>query len=449
MLEIKNKKISIIGAVRSGLGAAKLAKQLGAFPFVSDAGSEEKLKSSIEILRKEKIDFEIGKHSEKVFDCDLMVVSPGVPSNAEVISIAKNRNIKIISELEFASSFCKANVIGITGTNGKTTTTSLCDYLFKECRVKSYSAGNIGLAFSEIATTAKENEFVSLEISSFQLDLIDKFKPKVAMILNITPDHLNRYENSVEKYALSKLRIFENQDASDYLILSKDSELLNQYFKKAKSTIFFFSTSKKVSNGCYLENDEIRFVRNDVVEFSCKVSDIFIKGEHNIQNAMAVIIAAKIFNLDNEKITDTLKSFKGVEHRLELVREIDGVKFINDSKATNVDSVIVALKSFDEPIFLILGGQDKGNDYSMIEELVTEKVKKIFAIGSSAEKVFNYFHGKVKTEIKKDFEEVINTAISEAREGDVVLLSPACASFDMFDNYEHRGKVFKQIVNDK
>jgi UDP-N-acetylmuramoylalanine--D-glutamate ligase len=231
--------------------------------------------------------------------------------------------------------------------------------------------------------------------------------------------------------------------------LNKDSELLNQYFKKAKSNIFFFSTNKEVSNGCYLINDEIRFVKKNIVEFSCKVSDIFIKGEHNIQNAMAVIIAAKIFNLDNEKIIEALKSFKGVEHRLELVREIEGVKFINDSKATNVDSVLVALKSFDEPIFLILGGQDKGNDYSMIENLVIEKVKKIYAIGSSAEKVFNYFHSKVKTEIKKDFDEVINTALSEARDGDVVLLSPACASFDMFDNYEHRGKIFKQIVNGK
>lgn len=449
MLELKNKKISIIGAVRSGLGAAKLAKQLGAIPFVSDAGSEEKLKASIEVLQNEKIDFEVGNHSEKVFDCDLMVVSPGVLSDSKVIKNAKTKNIKIISELEFASTFCKANVIGITGTNGKTTTTSLCDYLFNECGVKSYSAGNIGLAFSEVATATKENEFVSLEISSFQLDLIDKFKPKVAMILNITPDHLNRYENSVEKYALSKLKVFENQDANDFLILSKDSELLNQYFKKPKSNVLFFSTSKKVTNGCYLENDEVRFVRNDVVEFSCKVSEIYIKGEHNIQNAMAVIIAAKLFNLDNEKILEALGSFKGVEHRLELVREIEGIKFINDSKATNVDSVVVALKSFDDPIFLILGGQDKGNDYSMIEELVIEKVKKIYAIGSSAEKVFNYFHSRVKTEIKKDFDDVINTALSEAREGDVVLLSPACASFDMFDNYEHRGKVFKEIINNK
>jgi UDP-N-acetylmuramoylalanine--D-glutamate ligase len=398
-------------------------------------------------LRNEKIDFEVSQHSEKVFDCDLMVVSPGVPSDAEVIKNAKSKNLKVISELEFASSFCRGNVIGITGTNGKTTTTSLCGYLFNECGEKSYTAGNIGLAFSEIAIEVKNNEFVSLEISSFQLDLIDKFKPKVAMILNITPDHLNRYENSVEKYALSKLRVYENQDASDFLILNKDSELFNQYFKNAKSNIFFFSTSKKVSSGCYLENDEVRFVRNEVVEFSCKVSDIFIKGEHNIQNSMAVIIAAKIFNLESEKILEALKSFKGVEHRLELVREIEGVKFINDSKATNVDSVVVALKSIEEPIFLILGGQDKGNDYSMIEDLVIEKVKKIYAIGSSAEKVFNYFHSKVKTEIKKDFDEVINTALSEARDGDVVLLSPACASFDMFDNYEHRGKIFKQIVN--
>lgn len=449
MINIKNLHISIIGAVRSGLGAAKLAKQSGAIPFVSDAGSEEKLKSSIESLRKEKIDYEIGGHTDKVFDCDLMIVSPGVPSDAEVIVKAKEKKIKLISELEFASHFCKGNVIGITGTNGKTTTTSLCGYLFNECGIKTYSAGNIGLAFSEIANEVKENEFVSLEISSFQLDLIESFKPNIAMILNITPDHLNRYENSVEKYALSKLKIYENQNSNDYLIVGKDSELLNKYFKRPKSQVFFFSTTKKVSNGCFLDGDNVKFVRNDVEEFSCKVSDIFIKGEHNIQNAMAVIIAAKIYKLDNEKILNALKTFKGVEHRLELVREIEGIKFVNDSKATNVDSVVVALKSFDQPLYLILGGQDKGNDYKMIEELVKEKVKKIYAIGSSAEKVFNFFHQIVKTEIKKDFDEVINAALSEARPGDVVLLSPACASFDMFNNYEHRGNVFKDIVNNK
>jgi UDP-N-acetylmuramoylalanine--D-glutamate ligase len=449
MMEIKNRNISIIGAVRSGIGAAKLAKSLGAIPFVSDSGSEDKLKSSIEYLKSENIDYEIGIHSDRVFDCDLMVVSPGVLSDAEVIKTAKNKNIKIVSEIEFASWFCKANIVAITGTNGKTTTASLCGYLFNECGVKTYTAGNIGLAFSEIALNAKANEYVSLEISSFQLDLIDTFKPKVAMILNITPDHLNRYEHSVDKYAQSKMKIFKNQDSSDYLILNKDSELLNHYFKTAKSKSLFFSTTKKVSSGCYLENGIIIFVRNDKEEFICSVSDIFIQGEHNVQNAISVIIAAKIFNLDNKKIIEALKSFKGVEHRLELVREIEGVKFINDSKATNIDSVIVALKSYINPILLILGGQDKGNDYSMIEELVIDRVKKIYAIGVSADKVFNYFHKKVKTEIKKDMDEVINSALSEARSGDIVLLSPACASFDMFDNYEHRGKVFKEIVKSK
>lgn len=449
MIEIKNKKISVIGAVRSGIGAARLAKKLGAIPFVSDSGSEEKLKLSLEVLISEKIDFEIDKHTNKVYDCDLMIVSPGVPSDAEVIQTARSKKIKIISEIEFASWFCKAKIIAITGTNGKTTTTALCGYLFNECSKKTYTAGNIGLAFSEIALDAKVDEYVSLEVSSFQLDLIENFNPSVAMILNITPDHLNRYENSVEKYAASKLAIFKNQTSKECLILNKDSELLNQYFNKANSKVFNFSTTNEVENGCYLDDQIIRFVKDGKEEFSCPVSDVFIKGEHNIQNAMAVIIAAKIFNLDNGKIIKALKSFKGVEHRLEFVRDIEGIKFINDSKATNVDSVVVALKSFDEPIILILGGQDKGNDYSMIEDLVIDKVKKIYAIGSSAEKIFNYFHKKVKTEIKKDLDEVVNAALSEGRSGDVVLLSPACASFDMFNNYEHRGEVFKEIVNSK
>jgi UDP-N-acetylmuramoylalanine--D-glutamate ligase len=359
----------------------------------------------------------------------------------------KMKKIKVVSELEFASWFCKGTVIGITGTNGKTTTTSLCGYLFNECGVKTYVAGNIGLAFSEIADQVNENEFVSLEISSFQLDLIDKFAPKVAMILNITPDHLNRYENSVEKYALSKQLIYKNQTEKDFLILGNDSELLTQHLHEHKSQTYWFSTKQKVSNGCWLDNDRVVFSENNVELFSCKVSDIFIRGEHNIQNAMAVIIAAKIFDFDNAKIVNALQTFKGVEHRLEFVKEIEGIKFINDSKATNIDSVIVALKSFDEPIFLILGGLDKGNDYSTIEDLVIQKVKKIYAIGSSAEKIFNYFHNKVKTEIRKDLDEVVASALSEARSGDVVLLSPACASFDMFENYEHRGRVFKEIVN--
>ncbi|MCJ7552252.1 MAG: UDP-N-acetylmuramoyl-L-alanine--D-glutamate ligase [Ignavibacteriaceae bacterium] len=446
-MKIVNKKISIIGAGRSGLGAAKLAKRFGAAPFVSDSGDVNKLMKSVEALKTAEIEFEIGSHSDKVYDCDLMVVSPGVSSDAEVLKTAQERKIKTISEVEFASSFCKGNIIGITGTNGKTTTTSLCGYLFNECGKKAYTAGNIGLAFSEVAADVKENEFISLEISSFQLDMIEEFKPKVGMILNITPDHMNRYDNKIENYAASKQKIYENQNADDFLILNHDSELLMNYWKKSKSKVYYFSTKSKVENGCFIENGIVKFVKSGNEKFTCKREDIFLRGDHNLQNAMAVIIAAKIFDLNNERIINALRKYQGVPHRLELVREIDGVKFINDSKATNIDSVWYALQSFDEPIFLILGGQDKGNDYSLIEPLVLEKVKKIYAIGSSAEKVFNFFHQKVKVEIKKDLEEVINMAINETRNGDVVLLSPACASFDMFNNYEHRGDVFKELVN--
>lgn len=446
-MDIKNKKISIIGAARSGIGAAKLAKKYGAVPFVSDSGLEDRLKSNLLVLKNSNIDYEVGQHSQSVYDCDLMVVSPGVPSDAEVIKAAKAKSIKVISELEFASWFCKGTIVGITGTNGKTTTTSLCGYLFNECGVKTYVAGNIGLAFSEIADKVKENEFVALEVSSFQLDLIENFKAKIAMILNITPDHLNRYENSIEKYAISKQAIYKNQNEDDYLILGKDSQLLTQFLKSHKSLTFWFSTKQKVDNGCWLDNEKIVFSNKGTEEVICNINEMLIKGEHNIQNAMAVIIAAKISGFQNEKILNALRTFKGVEHRLEFVREIDGIKFINDSKATNIDSVIVALRSIDNPILLILGGLDKGNDYSLIEELVIKKVKKIYAIGSSAEKVFNYFHNKVKTEIRKNLDEVVASALSEAREGDIVLLSPACASFDMFENYEHRGNVFKEIVN--
>ena len=446
-MEIVNKKISIIGAVRSGIGAAKLVKKLGGIPFVSDMNDELRLKDSIAELKKEGIEFETGKHSERVFNCDLMIVSPGVPNNAPVVIKAKGMNIGLISEVELAYRFCKGKIIAITGTNGKTTTTSLCGHVFNQSGQNTFVAGNIGLAFSEIALDVLENEFVALEVSSFQLDMIDEFKPKIAMILNITPDHLNRYENKVENYASSKQKIYKNQDKNDYLVLNKDNGEVLKYLNDHKSKSFYFSLNEEVENGCFKKDDKIHFRLNSKEEFSCRVSDVKIKGEHNLANAMAVICAAKICKLDNARIIKALQTFEGVEHRLELVREIDGVKFINDSKATNVDSVWYALRSFNEPIFLILGGQDKGNNYEQIKALVLERVKKIYAIGSSADKVFNFFHKSVKVEIKKSLEEVVTSAINETRSGDVVLLSPACASFDMFDNYEHRGRVFKEAVN--
>jgi UDP-N-acetylmuramoylalanine--D-glutamate ligase len=445
-MNLINKNIVVIGARKSGVGAAKLIKHFGGIPFVSDSSQEEHLNEYVDILKKERISYEIGGHSDKVFSCDLLVVSPGVPSDANVILEARKRGKKIISELELAYYFCKGNIIAITGTNGKTTTTALCEHVFNKCGIKTYAAGNIGLAFSEIVLDVKENEAVSLEVSSFQLDLIDKFKPHVGMILNITPDHLNRYDNKLENYINSKLLIYKNQGKEDYLILNRDSETTLNSITKPKSQIYYFSLTKAVDNGCYCNDGNIYYREKGKELFKCSLGNINLKGEHNYANAMSVIIAAKIMGLDNTKIINALGDFLGVEHRLEFVRELNGVKFINDSKATNIDSVWYALRSYDNPIFLILGGQDKGNDYNQIKDLVKEKVKKIYAIGSSAEKIFNFFHSMIKVEIKSSLESAVAAANNEARENDIVLLSPACASFDMFQNYEHRGKAFKEAV---
>ncbi len=447
MMDISNKKISIIGAARSGIAAAELALRKGAIPFISDNAAEEKLTSNLNLIKELNIEFELGGHSDKIYDSELMIVSPGVPSNSEIIQKARIKNIKVISEIEFASMFCSGKMIAITGTNGKTTTTSLVGHLLTTAGIKNFVAGNIGNAFSSIADKISSDEFVVLEVSSFQLDLIEKFKPFISAILNITPDHLNRYDNNISKYAKSKQRIYENQTEEDFLIINNDSELLIENLNKISSKTFRFSTREQLNDGCSLLNGKIIYKENSQELFSCSVGDIFIKGEHNIQNAMCAVIVGKILSIDNQSIKDALGSFRGVEHRIEFIRTVNGVSYYNDSKSTNVDSVIVALKSFESPILLILGGQDKGNDYSLIEGLVKKRVKKIYAVGESAQKVYDYFNKIVSTQICSDFQEIVELTKNDAKENDVVLLSPACASFDMFNNYEHRGKVFKEIVN--
>ena len=443
-MEIINKKISIIGAVRSGLTAAKLAKELGAVVFVSDSSSKEKLETNLAVLDELKIEYEVSEHSEKIFDCDFMIVSPGVPENSYPIMEAKKRNIKIYSEVEFASWFCKATIISITGTNGKTTTTELISYILNKSNKKCVTAGNIGVAFSEIVYALKDDEFVSLETSSFQLDHIKNFKPKFSILLNITPDHMDRYENNLELYKKSKLASAKNQSANDIFIFNADDPSIQ--VDEIKSQKYSFSLRHKVDSGCYWENDKIYFVDDNKKEKVAATGDFIIKGEHNIANAMAAVIVAKLIGCDNSSIEKSLHSFPGVEHRIEFVREINGIKFYNDSKATNVDSVWFALKSFDRPIYLILGGKDKGNDYRQIEELIRKNVKKIYAIGSSANKVYEFFKNIIEVEYKQSLKDCVEAANKEADKGDVVLLSPACASFDMFDNYEHRGKVFKEAV---
>jgi UDP-N-acetylmuramoylalanine--D-glutamate ligase len=444
-MNIEGKKISIIGAVRSGVAAAKLAKKMNAVPFISDMANEEQLADSIEVLIKEGIEYEIGSHSDKVYECDLMVTSPGVPSDSRVLKEAAGRNIKIISELEFASYFCRGNVISITGTNGKTTTTSLCAHTLNACGFKCHLAGNIGVAFSDITLDVEENDFVALETSSFQLDHIEKFHPNISVILNITPDHLDRYENDFETYMRSKLNVGINQTGLDYIITNADDYSIPQNFVVDMNN-YHFSLTSPVDRGSYFEDSHLVFTDGEITDIVCSSDDLSLYGEHNTANALAVLTIAKIIGCKNNDIKLAFSSFPGVEHRMEFTREINGVGYFNDSKATNVDAVWYALRSFTQPILLILGGKDKGNDYSKIKELVITKVKRIYAVGSSADKVHDFFCDHTKVDIIPTLEECVIKSAIDAENGDIVLLSPACASFDMFDNYEHRGNVFKEAV---
>ncbi len=443
-MKIKDKKISIIGAVRSGLSAAKLAKRHNIDVFVSELAQYDKLKDNFDELKKNNIEFEYGGHTDKVFEADLIVTSPGVPSNSVVLQRASEKNIPVISELEFAYQFCKGKIIGITGTNGKTTTTTLCGHVLNLCGIKTHIAGNIGTAFSEIADSVNENEFVVLEISSFQLDYVNEFAPYISVILNITPDHLDRYENDFKKYASAKFNITRNQSANDFFIIN--SKEASEYNVITSAKLLKINTKDEVDSGAYFKDGKLIYTLDGNKEVVCDWQDVNLRGEHNLQNTLAVLAIAKLLDANNEKIKEAFSTFAGVEHRLEFVRELNGITFINDSKATNVDSVFYALKSFDRPLRLILGGKDKGNDYNQILDLVKQNVAKIYAIGSSREKIYSFFKDYLDTEMCGDMEEAIDQAYEEASEGDIVLLSPACASFDMFDNYEHRGQVFKNLV---
>lgn len=447
----KAKKVTIVGAARSGIAAAKLLKKKGFEVFLSDAGDISGIDHEIlENIRNNGIEHEFGAHSDKVYDADVVVVSPGVPQNSKVIQNSLEKGIEVVSEIEAASWYCKGKVIAITGTNGKTTTTTLIGEIFKDAGYKTFVCGNIGIAFSDIVDQTDESSIVVLETSSFQLDNIRKFKPFIAIMLNVTPDHLDRYE-SFEKYLESKMRIAENQNESDYFVFNYDDELVRNSSKSVHSNRTAFSLTdavkKETQEGAYLNNLDLVYYYYMGEENVIDTQKLIIKGEHNVYNAMASVISAKIFGIEKEYIKKTLENFKGVEHRLEYVKELDGVKYYNDSKATNVNSVWYALKGFNEPLVLILGGKDKGNDYSQIEKEVKQHVKHIIAIGDSKQKVYDYFKDILPVTVAADMEDAVIKARQNAISNDVVLLSPACASFDMFDNYEHRGRVFKDIVN--
>jgi UDP-N-acetylmuramoylalanine--D-glutamate ligase len=447
-MQIRGKRFTVLGAGKSGIASVKLLLRKRGKVFVSDLATKKKSVDVSRQLDELHVEHEFGANTHRVLEADTIVVSPGVPVDSPILILAREKGIPIISEIELASEFALYPMIAITGTNGKTTTTTLTGEMFKNGGWNVAIAGNIGTAFAEVVEQdLGERGIFVLEISSFQLDTIKSFRPKVSAILNITPDHLDRYKN-YEAYIQSKFRIAENQRGHDIFVYNHDDDVVRSFSDTLSIRAYGYSINTQLKSGAYLDNDMVMIALGREREALIHREKIGIPGPHNLMNAMAASLIAKAMGVETGSIRRTLETFKGVEHRIEWVRDLRGVKFYNDSKATNVDALFYALQSFREPIVLIAGGKDKGNDYTAVKALVEKNVKAIVTVGDGAEKIKNFF-GKTKPVIEAGYsmEKAVELAAGAAKKGDVVLLSPACASFDMFKNYEHRGSVFKELVN--
>lgn len=441
-----NRQVGIIGLARSGLSSAKLIKRIGGRPFVSDVLPEERLWEHVAELKELGIPYETGGHSPKLLEhSEFIVVSPGVPNDAPIILQAEAMGIPVFSELELASWLCDANQAAITGSNGKTTTTALLGDIFKAAGYDSVAAGNIGYPISEVCDRISPKGWIALEVSSFQLERIFDFKPGIAVILNLTPDHLDRY-GRFEDYAETKMRIAENMTPADYLIINADDEYLRSLAMQTAAKKIYFSSKQTITPGIYLEGDKIIYDIEDRKGDLGTIDTIMIPGPHNVYNAMAAGATALLAGVPGDVIKKVFKIFPGVEHRLEYVDTIEGVKFVNDSKATNVDSVWYALQSVSEKIVLIMGGKYKGGDLARLNEFIRVRVKHIVLIGEATDMLLQAFNQVTEVTAATSLEEAVSFAFEIATEGDTVLLSPACASFDMFTDFEHRGNVFKQAV---
>lgn len=440
----------VLGAGESGVGTAILAKSVGYDVFVSDYGViADHYKS---MLIENEIAFEENQHTESaILNAVEIMKSPGIPEKAPIIKSIRAKNISIVSELEFAFRYQKGKIIGITGSNGKTTTTNLVYHLFKNDGLSVGMAGNIGVSFAYMVAKEPKDIYI-LEISSFQLDDIDKFKCDVAILLNISPDHLDRYDYDMKKYVSSKFRITRNQTQDDILIYCKDDEetslFMNQNAQNINAQLIPFSIQEKLEYGGFVDQNKI-IINTSEPTFSMLTQEITIKGKHNQYNSLAAGIAAKSFDIKNEKIRDAFVTFKSIAHRMETVLNIQGVEYINDSKATNVNSTWYALESMDKNVVWIVGGVDKGNDYEVLKALVRLKVKAIVCLGIDNIKIHNEFGSLVDVMISVDnMKDAVRSASKLAAKGEVVLLSPCCASFDLFKNYEDRGDQFKQCVRE-
>ncbi len=446
---LQDKRITVVGAAKSGLAAASLLRDAGAAVFVTE--KKDAAEDWPESLRRAGIGFETGGHSPRALEADMMIVSPGVPSQSDLVQSALERGIPVLAEIEAASWFCRAPIVAVTGSNGKTTTTTLTGYLFEKAGWKTVVAGNIGYAFSEAVRRSEDADVVVLEVSSFQLDHIDTFRPRVSVLLNVTPDHLDRYDHDFAKYAASKARIFENQREGDALVYNADDEIVADKVASMTSQKgvhrFGISRETEPSEGAFLRGNDLVLRIGQQEEVLMQAEMLALRGQHNLYNSLAAAMAARVMEVGSDVVRESLMTFEGVPHRLEFVRELDGVRYINDSKATNVNAVWYALESFQERIVLIAGGRDKGNDYAPLRPLVKAKVRGLIAMGESADKVIRELADLAPAHATAySMEEAVLIARRLARPGDVVLLSPACASFDMFRNYEDRGDAFKRVL---
>jgi UDP-N-acetylmuramoylalanine--D-glutamate ligase len=440
------KNIVVLGAGESGVGAAVLAKKQGWNVFVSDFGT---IKDSFkEELNSYQLEWEEGKHTElRVLDAQIVVKSPGIPDKAPIIKKLKEKNIPVISEIEFAGYYNTAKTICITGTNGKTTTTMLTYHILKKAGIKVGLAGNVGKSFAKQVAEEQFDWYV-LELSSFQLDGMFEFKADVAILLNITPDHLDRYDYQLQNYVDSKFRILQNMGSNDWFIYNADDAILNQEVEKRTITANLapFSLTKELLQGGFIKDKQITITTNKK-QFTMSIHDLALKGKHNAQNSLASGIAARILEIRKETVRESLSDFVNVEHRLEFVAKVHGIEFINDSKATNVNSTWFALESMDKPTVWIVGGVDKGNDYTELMDLVKANVKAIVCLGVDNSKIIEAFTGVVDTIVEaRSAMEAVAYGYRLAKKDETVLLSPACASFDLFENYEQRGNLFKEAV---
>jgi len=446
---INGKRVTVIGGARSGLAVSRLLTSAGATVFLTEKG--EASQGLEEALQKAGIAYEFGGHTRRALEADFFAISPGVPSTVNLVQHAARSGLKVYSEIEVASWFCPAPIVAITGSNGKTTTTSLLGHVFRRAGRPTVVAGNIGYPFSDYVRDLTLEAVVVLEVSSFQLDHIDTFRPRVSVLLNITPDHLDRYNYDFNQYAQSKFRIFENQRDDDVLVYNYDDELVREYVAWVTTQRVLravgFSQQVPLDEGAFLRGDVIVLRIKQQEEVLMEAEKLALRGRHNLSNSLAAVMASRIMEVRSDVIRESMTGFEGVRHRLEYIDVIDGVRYVNDSKATNVNAVWYALESFTEPIVLIAGGRDKGNDYSSLKPLVRHKVRAVIAIGESAAKVMAELGSVAEQSAQAaSMEEAVRYAHFFAEPGDVVLLSPACSSFDMFENYEDRGDTFKRLV---